>query len=172
LLSFYFSAILLNIKISVIVDFILLIRGLSMPKQTQTPASTLNALIEEYQLNPFSLSKEIKLSPSAVRQLVTGKSKISVATSLRLAKFFDKPSSFWLDLQREADLDEAAKDKALQDALKSISRVKKPAPKAKTAAKPKAAAKGAKKTGISDKRKKAAKVPGAKGASRKKAKEQ
>jgi len=134
-----------------------------MPKTTQTPESVLKSLIEEYQLNPFSLSKAIKLSPSAVRQLVTGKSKISVPTAFRLAKFFDNPPAYWLDLQRETDLNDAAKDKELQDVLKSIVKAKKP----EDSAKPKASAKGAKKTSLSDKRKKAAKEPGAKPASRK-----
>ena len=133
-----------------------------MPKTNQTPSSVLLTLMEEYQLNPFSLSKEIKLSPSAVRQIVTGKSKLSVPTALRLAKFFGQTPAFWLDLQRETDLNEAAKDKDLASVLAAIAKVKKPV------AKPKAQAKPAKKTALSDKRKKAAKVPGSKPAARKK----
>jgi len=128
-----------------------------MPKANQTPASVLVSLMDEYQLNPFSLSKAISLSPSSVRLLVTGKSKVTVPTALRLAKFFDQSPSFWLDLQREADLLEAGKDKDLQDILKGISKVKKPA-----AIKPKASEKPGKKKALSDKRKSAAKVPGAK----------
>jgi len=107
-----------------------------MPK-SQTPATVLQSLMDEYQLNPFSLAKAINLSNSAVRLLVIGKSKISVLTALRLAKFFGQTPAYWLDLQREADLNEASKDKELQDILDSILKAKKPAaPKPGTAEKP------------------------------------
>jgi antitoxin HigA-1 len=130
-----------------------------MPKSSQTPATVLQSLMDEYQLNPFSLSKAIHLSHSAVRLLAIGKSKVSVSTAMRLAKFFDQAPTYWLDMQREADLIEAAKDKKLQDILKAITKAKKPAaPKPETAKKP------AKKQTLSDKRKKAAKTPGARAA--------
>jgi len=107
-----------------------------MPK-SQTPASFLQSLMDEYQLNPFSLSKGLHLSNSAVRLLVVGKSKVTVPTALRLAKFFGQTPAFWLDLQREADLNEASKDNELQDTLKNILKAKKPtATKAGTAEKP------------------------------------
>jgi len=76
----------------------------------------------EYHLNPFSLSKEINLSNSAVRLLIIGKSKVTVTTALRLAKFFGQTPAYWLELQREADLNEASKGKELQDILKVIPR--------------------------------------------------
>ena len=127
-----------------------------MSKEIEAPAAVLQLLMSEYELNPFSLSKAIKLSPSGARQLVAGKCKISVATALRLAKLFDVAPEFWLDLQREADMDEAANDKKLQSVLKGISNVK------KLAANKEASAKSGKKTTLSDKRKNAAKTPGAK----------
>ena len=127
-----------------------------MPKATKTPASVLQSFMDEYQLNPFSLSKAINLSSSAVRQIVIGKSKISVSTALRLAKIFGQTPVFWLDLQREEDLAEADKDKELQDTLKGISKAKKPALNQK------GPEKSGKKETLADKRKKAAKAPGAK----------
>jgi len=130
-----------------------------MPKSSQTPATVLQSLMDEYQLNPFSLSKAVHLSHSAVRLLVIGKSKVTVPTALRLAKFFDQSPAYWLDLQREADLSEASKDKKLQDILKAVAKAKKPAaPKPETAKKP------VRKQTLSDKRKKAAKTPGARAA--------
>jgi len=106
-----------------------------MPK-SQTPATVLQSLMDEYQLNPFSLSKEIHLSHSAVRLLAIGKSKVTVPTALRLAKLFGQTPDFWLDLQREADINEALKDNELQDVLGSIPKAKKPAaPKPGTAEK-------------------------------------
>jgi len=130
-----------------------------MPKSSQTPATVLQSLMDEYQLNPFSLSKAVHLSHSAVRLLVIGKSKVTVPTALRLAKFFDKTPAYWLDLQREADLNEASKDSNLQDILKTITKAKKPA-----APKPETAKKTSKKLTLSDKRKKAAEAPGARAA--------
>ena len=134
-----------------------------MPKtaQTPTPASVLITLMEEYQLNPFSLSKEINLSQSSVRQLVTGKSKVTVPTALRLAKYFEQSPDYWLDLQRAKDIKDAQNDKELMALVKGIPKAKKPV------AKPKAQGKAAGKATLSDKRKNAAKVPGAKPASRK-----
>ena len=145
----------------------------------KTPGSVLLALLPEYHLNPFSLSKKIGLSSSAVRQIIIGKSRISVGTALRLAKFFGQTSAFWLDLQREADFKEAEKDKKLQRVLEGISRAKKPSaaeakaakakPKAKSrrTKKAKSGVKPRKKLTLADKRKKAAKVPGSKTAARK-----
>ena len=130
-----------------------------MSKANQTPAAVLNSLIEKYQLNPFLLSKAISLNYSTVHQILKGKAKITVPTALRFAKFFGQPSTFWLDLQRGEDLNEAAKDKKLSSILKGISKVKKPSGKM-PASKPKA--KSAKKNALSAKRKRAAKVPGAK----------
>ena len=134
-----------------------------MPKTTKTPVSVLVSLMDEYQLNPFSLSKAIDLSPSAVRLMVIGKSKITVPTALRLAKLFGQSPDFWLDLQRDADINEAAKDEKLTAILKGISKAKKPAGKPISTGKVKLS----RKSTLSDKRKKAAKVPGSKPASRK-----
>jgi antitoxin HigA-1 len=137
-----------------------------MRKSTKTASSVLNSLMEKYDLNPYILAKEIGMSYSAVRMISLGNFKVSVSTALRLAKYFGKTPDFWLSLQREEDLAEAEKDKNLQSDLKSIKRAGKKA--AKKADKPKAAKKQRRKTTLSDKRKAAAKVPGAKPASRRK----
>ena len=132
-----------------------------MAKTTQTPVSVLKSYMDEFELNPYSLSKAISLSPSAVRQILVGKSKITVPTALRLAKFFGETPVYWLDLQREVDLSEAEKDKELADVLKGISKAKKDTTKAK----PEATAKPAKRTAKAEKQK--AKDPSAKPATRK-----
>jgi len=137
-----------------------------MSKSFKTPASALNSLMKEYQLNPFCLSRQIGLSASAVRQIVIGESGITIPTALRLAKFFGQCPSYWLDLQLQVDMQEAAADKKLQSALKSISKVKKPSAPAKAITKDKMA----KRSSISEKRKQAAKAPGAKQAARKRVK--
>ena len=142
-----------------------------MPKTNQAPAIVLNSLIEKYQLNPFSLSKAISLNYSTVHQILKGKAKITVPTALRLAKFFGQPSVFWLDLQRETDLIEAAKDKKLSAVLKGISKVKKSSARVPAARKPvsktKAKAKPVKRNTLPAKRKTAARTSVAKSARRK-----
>ena len=142
-----------------------------MAKTHQTPAFVLSSLMEEYHLNPFSLSKEIGLSNSSIRQILIGKTGVSVSTALRLAKFFGQSPAFWLDLQLQADMQAAANDKELQAALKGIVKAAKPNPaaaskdkipaKGKAPAKGKTPAKPLKKSTLADKRKQAAKTPGA-----------
>ena len=133
-----------------------------MPKTQQTPASVLNSLMEEYQLNPFSVSKQIDLSHSLVRNIAMGKAGITVHTALRLSKFFGQNTTFWLDLQQQTDMQKAAEDKGLQNVLKKITKVKKPVAPAKT----KSQGKGKKANALSGKQKNAA-PQGAKPASRK-----
>jgi len=133
-----------------------------MAKAAQTPVAVLKSIMDEYQMTPYALSKAISLSNSAAQQILKGRTKITVSTALRLSKLFGQSATYWLDLQREADLAEAAKDKELASVLKGISKAQKPAQK-----KVKAQAKPAKKTTLKDKRKAAAKTPGAKPASRK-----
>ena len=105
-----------------------------MPKSAKNPVSVLKDLMDEYQLTSNALAKAINLSASSVRQIVAGKSKITVPAALRLAKLFGQTTDYWLDLQREADLDEAKKDEELQSVLKGITRAKKPKPETKAKA--------------------------------------
>jgi addiction module HigA family antidote len=132
-----------------------------MPK---TPSSVLISQMKEYQLNAFSLSKAINLSNSAVLYILKGKGKITVPTALRLSKLFGQTPAYWLDLQREADLFEAAKDKELLEIVKGISKAKKPKVVQETKTPVKTSGK---KKSLADKRKAAAKVPGARPAKRK-----
>jgi addiction module HigA family antidote len=114
-----------------------------MPKPvTQTPGAVLQSFLDEYQLNPGKLAEAVKLSQSAIRQVVIGKTRISVPVALRLAKYFGNTPEYWIDLQNKYDLSEAAKDSELTAVLKGIAKAKKPAPQkaAKAAAPAKKAA--------------------------------
>ncbi|MDR3336496.1 MAG: HigA family addiction module antidote protein [Treponema sp.] len=100
-----------------------------MPKASaKDPGAVLKSLMDEYQLNPFKLAGEVKLSNSSVRQILLGKVRISASAALRFAKFFGNTPEFWLNLQTKTDLAEAATDKKLAEALKTIGKAKKPAP--------------------------------------------
>jgi addiction module HigA family antidote len=127
-----------------------------MAKQTDSsPAAVLKSLLEEYGLNPSKLAAAINLNQATIRLITLGKSKISVPVALRFAQFFGKTPEYWLNLQNDFDLAEAAKDKDLAKALKGIGKATKAPPPAKKAAKAPAKAK---KAAAKDKAKPAAKA--------------
>ena len=134
-----------------------------MKKNDQTPGTALKALLEKHGLNCNRLAKAINMSNAMVRLLVLDKSPISVSAAFRLAKFFKNQPEYWLNLQMQCDLHNAASDKTLAKELSGItdvgkySFVRKPhtpkTDKKKTSKK---------KETLADKRKAAAKKPGAK----------
>ena len=125
-----------------------------MPSKKLTVAETINQLMEKYQINPFRLSKDIKLGYTTVRFLINGKSCLSVTAAARLAKYFGQDITFWLNIQRDQDIQKAKNDKKLIKALQGIQKVQMP--------KAKPQGKTAKLNTLAEKRKVAAKVPGAK----------
>ena len=90
------------------------------------PGIVLKSFLSEYQLNPSRLAMAVELSQSTIRQITLNKMKISIPIALRFAKFFGNPAEFWLDLQKEYSLAEAAKDPELNGILKNIQRAAKP----------------------------------------------
>jgi addiction module HigA family antidote len=98
------------------------------------------SFLDVYQLTPAKLAEEIQLSQSAVRQILSGKTKITLNAALRLAKYFGNDVRYWIDLQNNYDLAEAEKDEEINAVLKSIPKAKKPSAKAKVPAAKKAPA--------------------------------
>jgi addiction module HigA family antidote len=99
-----------------------------MPKPSiPTPGSTLQTFIDEYQITPTTLAKEIGMSQSGIRQITIGQTRITVPVALRLAKYFGTTPDYWINLQTIQDLADAAKDQKLSAVLKAIPKVKKPA---------------------------------------------
>ena len=71
-------------------------------------------LYEEFML-PLSisqnkLSRELKVPPGRINELIKGKRSVSADTSLRLSLFFGTTPEFWMNLQARYDL-EVAKDR-------------------------------------------------------------
>jgi addiction module HigA family antidote len=93
-------------------------------------------------LPPAKTAQDTGLSQSAIRQILTGKTRISLNVAVRLAKYFGNTYQYWLDLQTQYDLVELQKDAAFTDAVKKIAKAKKQAP-AKRAEPKKAVAKKA-----------------------------
>ena len=132
-----------------------------MQKNKQTPGIALKALLEKHGLNCNRLAKAINMSNAIVRLLVLDKSPISVAAAFRLAKFFKTKPEYWLCLQMEYDMAKATGDKKLAEELSAITDVS----NYTFTRKPHASKTGKvlkKKGRLADKRKAAAKVPGAK----------
>ena len=136
-----------------------------MKQSYQTPGTALKAMLEKHGLNCNRLAKAINMSNAMVRLLVLDKSPISVAAAFRLAKFFKDEPEYWMNIQTKYDLANAAKDKALAKELGGITDVSKYCFVRKPHTK-KADKKGGKKPTLADKRKAAAKKPGAKPARR------
>jgi addiction module HigA family antidote len=108
------------------------------------PGVVLNeSFMDVYQLTPAKLAEDLQLSQSAIRQILTNKTKISLNVGLRLAKYFGNDVQYWIDLQNNYDLAEAGKDEKLSGILKSIPKAQKPSAKAVAAKKAAADAKPA-----------------------------
>ena len=98
-----------------------------MSKSIQSPGSVLKMFLSEYQMNPTSLSKQIRLSQATVRLLTLDKTRISVSVAMRLAKFFSVKPEYWLNLQTQYDLALANSNAKLKKVINSIPAAKKPA---------------------------------------------
>lgn len=118
-----------------------------MPRtaKLQTPGAILQSFIDDYQINPFFLSKEIKVAYQTVTNILKGKARITVPMALRLGQYFGNTAKYWLDVQVAAEIEELSADKKFLSAIKSIPKAKKAAGKAAKA--PAAKQKGGKKAG-------------------------
>jgi len=131
-----------------------------MPKSAKSPGDVLQSFIDDYRINPFFLSKEIKLSYQTIVNILKGKAKITVPTALRLGKYFGNSPKYWLDIQLTSEIDELSSNKKFLSIIKNIPKAKKGSGKAPRTGKAKPANKKTKT--LAEKRKKAAKAPGAK----------
>jgi addiction module HigA family antidote len=131
-----------------------------MPKtaKTKTPSVVLQSFIDDYQINPYFLSKEIKVSYQTVTNILKQKARITVPIAIRLGTYFGNSPKYWIDIQASSEIDELSNNKKFLSSIKSIPKAVKPKGKTKTEVK----STKRKSNTISEKRKKAAKVPGAK----------
>jgi addiction module HigA family antidote len=104
------------------------------------PQVELQKLVEKYQLSVSQVAEDIGLSVSGARQVLNGKSRITVPIGLKLAKYFNKAEDYWITLQCKYDIAEAKKDSELSADLRGIDPAKVPEkkPSGKTAASAKA----------------------------------
>jgi len=115
-------------------------------QKTKSPAEVLQSFIDEYQINPFSLSKSIGMAYQSVANILTGKGRISTNIAIRLGKYFGNTPKFWLDIQAQSEIAELSTDKKFTAVLNKIPKVVKPTDK--KGKEPKAASKKRKRTTI------------------------
>lgn len=80
-----------------------------MNKDKIPPVHPGEILFEEF-LKPMSISQnrlalDIRVPPRRINEIVHGKRRITADTALRLGRYFDMSSQFWLGLQMDYDLD-------------------------------------------------------------------
>ncbi|MDR3160444.1 MAG: HigA family addiction module antidote protein [Spirochaetaceae bacterium] len=132
-----------------------------MKKQSVlAPGAVLKESLDTYQLTPAKLADDVQLSQSAIRQILSNKTKISINVGLRLSKYFGNPGPYWIQLQQDYDLAESANDEEFSAILKSIPKVQKPPVSKKDTASKASAKKAAPKNAAP--KKAAAKKPAAK----------
>jgi addiction module HigA family antidote len=89
------------------------------------PGDVLKEKILEYQLSVRELAQDLKVNPSSIRQITDGKTKISIPVAFRLAKYFNTPVQYWIDLQASYEIAELKKDTDFQTSLREIPKAKK-----------------------------------------------
>ena len=102
-----------------------------MPKKTKIPGEVLRSFIDEYQINPFFLSKEIQLNYQTIMNILKGKAKINVPTAIRLGKYFGNSPKYWLDVQLSYEFNKLSANKKFLSAVKKIPKAKIPKANAK-----------------------------------------
>ena len=94
-----------------------------MKNSTKIPTPTVGEILKDEFLEPmnitaYRLAKEIHVSTTTILDIINGKRKITIDTSLRLSKFFGNSEKFWINLQNDIDL-RNQKEK-LEEELNSI----------------------------------------------------
>jgi addiction module HigA family antidote len=56
-------------------------------------------------ISQYRLAKSLNVPPRRINEIVHKKRAISVDTALRLARFFNTPAEFWVQLQARYDLE-------------------------------------------------------------------
>ncbi len=87
-----------------------------MTEEKLAPVHPGEILLEEFLksmgLSQNQLALSIGVPARRINEIVLGKRRITADTALRLGKYFDMSPQFWLGLQMDYDLDEAADELA------------------------------------------------------------
>ena len=116
-----------------------------MPRPAIHPGEILRDELTELGVTPTELSRQIKVPPNRVTQIIHGRRNITGDTALRLGRWFGTSARFWLNLQSAYDL-RAAEERVGQEIDKLPQRRAEAVAPKKAAAKRPAPAKNARMT--------------------------
>ncbi len=74
------------------------------------PGEILADELNEIDVTPTELSRQIGVPPNRISQIIQGKRSITGDTALRLGHWFQTSAQFWLNLQMAYDLKKAAEE--------------------------------------------------------------
>jgi addiction module HigA family antidote len=75
-----------------------------MPRPAIHPGEILADELNELEITPTELSRQISVPPNRISQIIQGKRAITGDTALRLGHWFQTSAQFWLNLQSAYDL--------------------------------------------------------------------
>ncbi|MGV1788476.1 MULTISPECIES: HigA family addiction module antitoxin [Agrobacterium] len=78
------------------------------------PGEILAEELRSLGVSPTELSRQIKVPPNRVTQIVKGQRNISGDTALRFGHWFGTSAQFWLNLQSAYDLNRAEKSAGIE----------------------------------------------------------
>ena len=86
-----------------------------MLRRAVHPGEVLAGELEELEITPTELARQIDVPPNRVSQIIAGKRKITGDTAIRLGHWFGTEPQFWMNLQTQFDL--AAAEEQIGDLL-------------------------------------------------------
>jgi len=89
-----------------------------MPRTAIHPGEILADELREIKTSAAELARTIGVPPNRISQILAGKRAISANTALRLARYFGTTPEFWMNLQKNYELDLARRQPA--DAINRI----------------------------------------------------
>ena len=69
------------------------------------PGKHLNEFLEDFEITPYRLAKDIGVPTTRIDQITKCKRSISADTAARLGKYFGTTAQFWLNLQTNYELE-------------------------------------------------------------------
>lgn len=72
------------------------------------PGEVLAGELEELNMTPAALARELHVPSNRLYQLIAGKRAMTADTALRLEQWLGVEAAFWLNLQKRYELDRAA----------------------------------------------------------------
>jgi addiction module HigA family antidote len=75
----------------------------------------LTEFLDPMHITQYRLAKDIGVTPRRINEIVHGRRAITADTALRLGRFFNMETQFWLNLQTHYDIEVALE--TLQDRL-------------------------------------------------------